>query len=130
MENFNVFISSTSRDLFAERRAVAVMLRKAELPVTAMEDWDALPGDATSVSVEGVMKCHLFIGIYAFRYGFIPPGSAKSVTEQEYDIARKEGKRCLCYFKDEQPGDPVISDPELLELESSRKLLAEFKQRT
>lgn len=129
MENFKVFISSTRRDLLAERKAVATLLRKAELPVTAMEDWDALPGDATSVSVDGVMKCDLFVGIYAFRYGFIPPDSAKSVTEQEYDIARQEGKRCLLYFKEEKPGDPVGVDPELLEPQSSCDLLAEFKQR-
>jgi hypothetical protein len=129
MEPFKVFVSSTSRDLLAERKAVAAVLRKSEFLVTAMEDWDAVPADATSVSVDGVIKCDIFVGIYAFRYGFIPPGSRSSITEQEYEMARREGKRCLCYFKDESSAHSGAADPELLEPDSNRQMLAAFKER-
>src|SRR6185369_5286958 len=128
MESFKVFVSSTSLDLLAERKAVAEILRKYELPVTAMENWDALPADATDVSVYGVDRCDVLVGIYAFRYGFIPPDSTTSVTEQEFERARREGKRCLCYFKDEA-NVPPVTDPNLIESENSRNLLDAFKQR-
>jgi len=128
MESFKVFVSSTSLDLLAERKAVAEILRKYELPVTAMENWDALPADATDVSVYGVDRCDVLVGIYAFRYGFIPPDSTTSVTEQEFERARREGKRCLCYFKDEA-NVPPVTDPNLIESEDSRNLLEAFKHR-
>lgn len=128
MEHLKVFVSSTSLDLLAERKAVAEILRKYELVVTAMENWDALPADATAVSLDGVNRCDVFVGIYAFRYGFIPRGSTTSITEQEFEMARREGKRCLCYFKDETNVAPV-NDPNLIESENSRKLLDTFKKR-
>src|SRR6185436_13225174 len=117
MERLKVFVSSTSLDLLAERKAVAEILRKYELVVTAMENWDALPADATAVSLDGVNRCDVFVGIYAFRYGFIPPGSTTSITEQEFEMARREGKRCLCYFKDEANVAPVV-DSNLIESEN------------
>ena len=129
METLKVFVSSTSLDLLAERKAVAAVLRKSELTVTAMEDWDALPSDAVTVSLHGVSNCDVFIGIYAFRYGFIPPGDTSSITEQEYELARREGKRCLCYFKDEATEAPVINDPDLVEPAAHINRLTAFKQR-
>jgi uncharacterized protein DUF4062 len=129
MERFKVFVSSTSLDLRAERKAVADVLRKSGLPVTTMEDWDALPAEPTTVSLDGVNNCDIFVGIYAFRYGFIPPGSTTSITEQEYEMARREGKRCLCYFKAEATAASAPADPSLLEPVTSRNLLTAFKQR-
>src|SRR6185503_7207427 len=128
MESFKVFISSTSLDLKAERAAGATVLRKSELPVIEMGNWDALRADATDVSIDAVNRCDIFIGIYAFRYGFIPPGAATSITEQEYEEARRQGKRCLCYFADEG-GTSVPTDPALIEPETNRKILTDFKQR-
>jgi len=90
MEPFRVFVSSTSRDLMAERKAVAAMLTKSEWLVTAMEHWDAIPSDATTVSVDGVSKCNVFVGIYGSRYGFIPPGGGTSITEPYYPAIAKE----------------------------------------
>ena len=129
MEPFKVFVSSTSRDLMAERTAVAEVLRTSELLVMMMENWYAIPSDATTVSLDGVSRCDIFVGIYAFRYGFIPPESTTSITEQEYEMARREGKRCLCYFKDETNVPPVDDDPGLVEPATSLDKLAAFKAR-
>lgn len=50
----------------------------------------------------------MLVGVYAWRYGWIPPDSTVSVTEQEFDYAREKSKRCLCYIVDEShPWLPV-----------------------
>ena len=52
--------------------------------------------------LELVEECDLFIGIYAWRYGYIPDGSDLSITEQEHQYAKSLGRPCLCYFIDEK----------------------------
>jgi tetratricopeptide (TPR) repeat protein len=45
--------------------------------------------------------CHVFIGVYAWQYGDIPPGQELSITELEYRRARDAGLRCLFFLLDE-----------------------------
>ena len=61
----------------------------------------------TKACLDLMGKCDLFIGIYAWRYGRIPEGSDISITEQEYQYAKKLKIPCLCYFIDEDyPWNP------------------------
>jgi hypothetical protein len=42
-----------------------------------------------------------FIGVYAHRYGYIPKGERKSITEAEYDAASRYGISRFIYLVDE-----------------------------
>ncbi len=53
---------------------------------------DARPLDS---SIEGVMSADVYLGIFGFRYGHIPPEHEQSITELEYRAAREAGKECL-----------------------------------
>jgi tetratricopeptide (TPR) repeat protein len=49
----------------------------------------------------------LFVGIYAHRYGYIPDGKDISITEQEFDHAKKLGKPIFGFIiSDEHPWPP------------------------
>ncbi|UCC65657.1 MAG: DUF4062 domain-containing protein, partial [Anaerolineae bacterium] len=45
-------------------------------------------------------QCDIYLGIYGTRYGWVPPGDRVSVTEMEFQEARKQGKDILVYVKD------------------------------
>ncbi len=80
----SIFISSTSKDLKPRRDAVDAAIRRLELRPINMSDFGSQPGGAVGVSVREVGKGDIFVGILAHRYGYIPAGMDKSVTEQEY----------------------------------------------
>jgi Domain of unknown function (DUF4062) len=52
-----------------------------------METFGARPGDPMRACLDEVAECDLFVGIYAHRYGFVPPDAHASVTELEYERA-------------------------------------------
>ncbi len=85
----SVFISSTSKDLFTHRAVVDKAIRRLGLHPINMDDFGSQPGGASGVSVREVRKADIFVGIVAWRYGYVPEGMQKSVTEQEYDEAIK-----------------------------------------
>ncbi len=120
-----VFISSTSIDLPAHRKQVAeACLRMGYFPV-GMEHWPAQDVDAEAVCLRNMDRCDLFIGVYAFRYGWIPPGSDLSIAELEYERAKALGIPRLLFFADDNhPWPPKSVDRG----EAGNKLEA-FKQR-
>jgi hypothetical protein len=120
-----VFISSTSRDLPNHRAAVAGALLNAGFHPIDMANFMARPEEATSACLKEVADSDLFVGIYAWRYGFIPPGAAVSITEQEFDEAERLGKPRFCFVVDESYDWPAESR----EQEEGARLLREFKAR-
>jgi len=50
--------------------------------------------------LEMARECDIYLGIYGARYGWVPPGDQVSVTEMEFQEARKQGKDILVYVKD------------------------------
>jgi hypothetical protein len=120
-----VFISSTSRDLREHRAVVAQALLNAGFRPNDMANFMARPEGATSVSLKEVAESDLFVGIYAWRYGFIPPGSNVSITEQEFLEAQRLGKPRFCFMVDDTyawPDDDKKGG-------AGAQLLAEFKAR-
>ncbi|HEX8730909.1 MAG TPA: tetratricopeptide repeat protein, partial [Ktedonobacterales bacterium] len=83
-----VFISSTSRDLVKHRMRLYSDLKGMDDEPIAMEDFGASPDDATTVSLEELSTADVVVLIVAWRYGFVPDGQTRSVTEQEYDAAK------------------------------------------
>ena len=127
----SVFISSTTLDLRDHRAAVDAAIRRLEQRPINMDDFGSQPGGPVDVSLTEVGKADVFIGILARRYGYIPAGKDKSVTEQEYDEAIKRGLPRLMYIVDpDHDWDwPGKSDPANQEDADKQAKLAAFKAR-
>jgi formylglycine-generating enzyme required for sulfatase activity len=95
---FRIFVSSTYIDLIDYRRAAEKAVNDLGQKYEGMEYMGAMDKEPTTASLDLVEKCDLFIGIYAWRYGYIPDGSDISITEQEYRCAKELHIPCLCYF--------------------------------
>jgi hypothetical protein len=95
-----VFVSSTFVDLADHRKAVDDTLSRLSAQFRGMEYFGARPYEPKKVCFDEIARCEVFIGIYAHRYGWIPPGDISSITEQEFDEARRRGMPCYCYVVD------------------------------
>ena len=93
-------MSSTSVDLADHRKAVAEALEDIGCHVQKMESWGAQPLEPKHASLSELEDCDIFVGIYAFRYGCVPTGAKKSITEMEFDHARRLRKPILCFIAD------------------------------
>src|SRR5436305_756622 len=105
-----IYISSTYSDLKDVRKAVYDRLQKMQHHVIAMENYVATDQRPLDKCLEDVDKCNIYIGIFAWRYGYIPPEGnpkEKSVTELEFRHAKEEGKECLLFLLDEEAPWPV-----------------------
>lgn len=109
-----VMISSTTRDLSAERSKAMVACQGLGLFPVMMEDLPALDADAIDASLKIVDDCAVYVGIFAFRYGYVPQDAERnpeglSVTELEYRRAVEKGKPRLIFVAS---GEQAKSDPE------------------
>ncbi|MDP2952730.1 MAG: DUF4062 domain-containing protein, partial [Chloroflexota bacterium] len=99
-----VFVSSTSIDLERHRRAVEEVINRLGQQYQGMEHFGSRPQEPTEACLQEVGRCDLFVGIYAHRYGHIPPGQPLSITELEFDCAVRLKKPC--YYYRAAPGHP------------------------
>lgn len=79
-----VYVSSTCSDLLEFRQTVYDVLRKMRYDVIAMEDYLATDERPMDKCLCDVSSCDAYVGIFAWRYGYIPPGEKKGITELEY----------------------------------------------
>ena len=63
-------------------------LRQGMLPLM-MEHLPTNSDDAIKTSLKMVDEADLYLGIFAYRYGYIPEGHKLSITEMEYNQAVK-----------------------------------------
>ena len=82
-----VMISSTAFDLPEHRRHARDACERMSAHPLVMEQMPASPLDALALSRRYVDEADFYLGIFAFRYGFVPEGHEKSITELEYDRA-------------------------------------------
>ena len=75
-----IFVSSTFKDLKECREKVRLVLRRMEHEDVAMEYYVAEDRRPVDKCLEDVAACDLYIGIFAWRYGYIPPGYDISIT--------------------------------------------------
>lgn len=106
----DVFISSTSIDLPTYRQAVKDAILDLGFFPSGMENWPVRGENPVNLCQRMVNDAHIFIGIYAHRFGWRPGGyGGKSITELEYDWAEKviwDGKPIprLCFImRDDHP---------------------------
>jgi hypothetical protein len=106
-----IYISSTYNDLIEYRDTVYKSLRKMGHDVIAMEDYVASDDRPVDKCLSDVQRCDIYIGIFAWRYGFIPNSGSNSITEQEYKHAKKHNIPCLIFLLDEKtPWSPNFID--------------------
>lgn len=118
----NIYISSTQIDLAEYRVHAAQALRQSGHQVTQMEEYTAEESWPLERCVKDAAAADLYVGIFAWRYGYIPgaepsltelpekiiPGET-SITEAEYHAA--EGKpRLIFLLADSVPWPPTLMD--------------------
>lgn len=88
------------------------------LGVVGMQDFEAADLGAVRASLAKLERAAVYVGVFAYRYGFVPPGDSRSVTEQEFDRATELGLERLCFLLD--PFFPW--PPECMELGKLRRV--------
>lgn len=98
-----IYVSSTYLDLQDCRKKVELVIRQMRHEDVAMEYYVAEDRRPVDRCLADVTACDVYVGIFAWRYGWIPtednPGRL-SITEMEYRQAVKEGKKCLIFLLD------------------------------
>jgi hypothetical protein len=100
VDRLKIFISSTMTDLQAERQAVEQAIANLRLEAVRAETLGSQPVPSRQACLEMARQCDIYLGIYGVRYGWVPPGDHVSVTEMEFQEARKQGKDILVYVKE------------------------------
>jgi DNA-binding beta-propeller fold protein YncE len=93
-----IYMSSTFKDLEECREKVKHNLERMDHKVIAMENYVAEDKIPVEKCQDDVTSCGLYIGIFAWRYGYVPDGYDKSITELEYRKAIETGKDCLIFL--------------------------------
>jgi hypothetical protein len=101
-----IFVSSTSKDLEECREKVRTTLRRIGHEDIAMEYFVAEDTKPLKKCLKDVASCDLYVGIFAWRYGYIPDGYDKSMTELEYRKAVEAGIECLIFLLHEDASWP------------------------
>ncbi|MBC8032160.1 MAG: DUF4062 domain-containing protein [Pyrinomonadaceae bacterium] len=118
-----VFLSSTYVDLRDYRNKAAEAIERLDQQVGRMEVFGARPDEPQAASLGEIDTCDIFVGIYAHRYGYKPPGSDISITQAEFRYAQSLGKSSFCFVvNDDQPWSP-----QMIEDEPGKSSLRAFK---
>ena len=111
---YKFYISSTYKDLEKERQAAANAVQELGHEVIAMERYPSMEERPLDKCLADVRNCDFYIGIYAYRYGYIPKGYDKSITHLEYEEAGKKSiPRLLFVIGDEAPWPKDRSDKDI-----------------
>ncbi|MCY1144750.1 HEAT repeat domain-containing protein [Actinoplanes sp. Pm04-4] len=113
-----VYVSATYEDLKECRDRVATAIRRLGMQDVAMESYVAESRRPLDRCLTDVRRCDVYVGIFAWRYGFVPPGHDRSITELEYEAAVEAGKPRLIFLLHEDspwPRKYVDRDPDAIE---------------
>ncbi len=126
IKKYQVFISSTYKDLVEERKEIYNALLDTDCIPAGMENFSAADEEQFSVIKKVIDLCDYYILIIGGKYGSVNARTKKSYTEMEYEYAISKGIPVLVF---------PISDINLLpenkrETEIERiKMLEEFTNR-
>ncbi|MBS1819021.1 MAG: DUF4062 domain-containing protein [Acidobacteria bacterium] len=112
-----IYLSSTYTDLVDHRAAVARLLRQMGHEVIGMEEYVAEGGRPLDVCLRDVDRADIYIGIFAWRYGFVPEahggppdtpvGTPPRLSITESEFRRAVPKRPLIFLLDPKASWPV-----------------------
>ena len=129
-----IYVSSTHSDLVDARERVYRALRQMRHDVIAMEDYVATDQRPLDKCLADVAECDIYVGVFAWRYGYIPEKQDKSITELEFRQAVRTQKPCLLFLLSEAapwPRNLIDRDAtniEGLRAELSRDYMVSFFQ--
>ncbi|MFL6208462.1 MAG: DUF4062 domain-containing protein [Pyrinomonadaceae bacterium] len=119
-----VYVSSTYNDLKDYREKVEKVLRRLGHEDVAMEYYVAEGMRPVERCLADVASCDIYVGIFAWRYGWIPEDDNPdklSITEIEFRQAEKTGKECLIFLlSDEAPWPRAAMDRDPTRIEKLR----------
>ncbi|MEW6350840.1 MAG: DUF4062 domain-containing protein [Thermodesulfobacteriota bacterium] len=123
---YQVFISSTKRDLERVRQEIALALLDDKYIPVGMEQWGATPLDSWSLIKRFIGQCDYYVLIIAGLYGSIFRETGLSFTESEYDYAVESKLPVLAFLHknlEDLPGKKIE--------QSSRrkKMLERFREK-
>jgi len=104
------YVSATFKDLQAHRQIVNVVLRRFGYEDVAMEYYVAEDVRPLEKCLQDVAECDLYVGILAWRYGYVPETDNPeklSITELEYRKAVELKKPRLLFVIDEDADWPA-----------------------
>ena len=85
-QRLRVFVSSTLKELAAERQAVRSAIEGLQL-APVMFELGSRPHPPRSLYRSYLAQSDVFVGIYGERYGWVAPGEAVSGLEDEYALS-------------------------------------------
>ncbi len=86
-----VMLSSTVLDLERHREKARDACLACGCRPEMMENLTAMGGDAIDASLALVDRAEVYLGVFGFRRGYVPPGQGDSITEMELERARERG---------------------------------------
>src|SRR5688572_17320347 len=98
-QRLRVFVSSTLRELEAERRAARGAIERLRL-APVMFELGARPHPPRDLYRAYLEQSDVFVGIYGERYGWIAPGEEVSGLEDEYRLVPPEMPRLIYLLAD------------------------------
>jgi sulfatase-modifying factor enzyme 1/uncharacterized protein DUF4062/NACHT domain-containing protein len=127
---FKVFVSSTYIDNVDRREVVRDAIERAGMKPEGMEIWSASARPALAESLGRLRECQLFVCIVAHRYGHVPESAERSITELEYDEAKRLGLPCFVFVAAKgtrvDPDEDFDPEPERWD---KQKQLKAFKEK-
>jgi Domain of unknown function (DUF4062) len=118
-------LSSTSLDLPKYRAAARdACLAAGTFPIM-MEHLPASDADAVQASLRMADEADIYVGILAHRYGYVPQGADRSITQMEYERAAERGIPRLMFLIHKDT--PVLIDD--VETGPAAEKLKAFKDR-
>src|ERR1044071_8458243 len=96
-KRYQVFVSSTYRDLQEERQEVMQALLELDCIPAGMELFPAANEDQWTLIKRVIDDCDYYIVIVAGRYGSLGPAGV-SYTEMEYRYAGERGKPIIAFL--------------------------------
>ena len=104
--SLKVFLSSTVSDLAAEREIAFRAIETLGLQAIRMEALGSTNNTPPEICKHMVEESDVFIGIYGGRYGYVLADQSLSITEFEFNVARRTGKDIFIYVKETEAVDP------------------------
>jgi hypothetical protein len=123
-KRYQVFVSSTYKDLKEERQEVIQALLELNCIPSGMEMFPAADEDQWTLIKKVIEDCDYYLVIIAGRYGSLSP-TGKSYTQMEYEYALEKNIPVAAFIH-EKPGEISAEKTELDE--SGRAKLVEFKR--
>lgn len=119
-----IFVSSSFQDLHEHRAAAIRVLRQLGHEVVAMEDMVAGPSTPLNKVLEMVDRSEAYVGLFAWRYGYVPGAEATGVRKKARVLTK--GEEAIPNVEGAQYGHTSITHYEYLRAKENRLPILAF----